>query len=245
MNNFRSRFLNILAIAALMIFSVMNAPAAVRLFIFSGQSNMLVLDIESDFVPVIKKSFPNDEIVVVKEAVKGQPIRSWDRLWTPGPNGPFVKVKRNGVVYRKLMERVNAAIENKPAIASVTFVWMHGEADTKEGGDVYEESLAALIAQLRGDLDRQDTNIVIGRLTDVLDPDRPFWATVREAQVKVVSADPKAAWVDTDDLNGPANSAQFTEEGLKILGERFAEKAIWLIKGKVQSAAAPSQSGKL
>jgi hypothetical protein len=53
---------------------------------------------------------------------------------------------------------------------------------------------------------------------------------VRDAQVQAVKELPRAEWVDTDDLNGPNNGIHATADGFKTLGERFAEKAIKLIK---------------
>ena len=49
---------------------------------------------------------------------------------------------------------------------------------------------------------------------------------------------PNVEWVNTDDLNDTEKGGQkkndlhYTKEGYKILGQRFAEKAIALIKKK-------------
>ncbi|MFO7901367.1 MAG: sialate O-acetylesterase, partial [Planctomycetota bacterium] len=58
----------------------------------------------------------------------------------------------------------------------------------------------------------------------------PHWTLVREAQVNVAEANPRGAWVDTDDLNGPRDELHYTKEGYRTLGKRFAEKAIGFIK---------------
>ena len=58
-----------------------------------------------------------------------------------------------------------------------------------------------------------------------------------KAQVKVSEANPHGAWVDTDDLKDGRNKKgteikndlHYSVDGYKILGERFAEKAIALI----------------
>ena len=50
---------------------------------------------------------------------------------------------------------------------TVTFIWMQGERDAKEGdGAIYQASLAKLIAQLEQDLGRTDINFIGGRLGD-------------------------------------------------------------------------------
>jgi hypothetical protein len=48
--------------------------------------------------------------------------------------------------------------------------------------------------------------------------------------MEVADADPRGAWVDTDDLNGDKNSVHYTRQGYKGLGSRFARKAVELIK---------------
>ena len=60
---------------------------------------------------------------------------------------------------------------------------------------------------------------------------------VREIQVEFANSEPRAGWVDTDDLNdglsrtGQAlsNDLHYSAEGYRVLGRRFAEKAIELI----------------
>ena len=79
---------------------------------------------------------------------------------------------------------------------------------------------------------REDINVVIGRLSD-LDNDSercPHWTRVREAQVKFADSDSRYAWVDTDDLNGPKDDLHDTKRGYRILGRRFAERAIELLE---------------
>ena len=94
--------------------------------------------------------------------------------------------KPKGVLYDRLMKKVNAAIEGKE-LASVSFVWMQGERDAREGyGDVYADSLNGLLSQLSTDLSRDDINCVIGRLSDFdMDNKRPHWTLIRDVQVEI------------------------------------------------------------
>jgi hypothetical protein len=92
---------------------------------------------------------------------------------------------------------------------------------------------------LKNDLKLESINFVIGRISDfdMTDKKYPHWTMIRKAQVKVAEADPKGAWVDTDDLNNKkpgqkGGGLHYTKAGYKILGQRFAEKAIELIKKK-------------
>lgn len=123
---------------------------------------------------------------------------------------------------------------------SVTFVWMQGERDAKESlSEVYAQSFTGILAQLKDDLKLESINFVIGRISDfdMTDKKYPHWTMIRKAQVKVAEADPKGTWVDTDDLNNKkpeqkGGGLHYTKAGYKTLGQRFAEKAIELIKKK-------------
>lgn len=101
--------------------------------------------------------------------------------------------------------------------------------------------------QLSQDLNRDDVNFVIGRLSDFdMDnkryPHYPHWTQIRDVQVKVAEDHPRGAWVDTDDLNDGKNRGgkdikndlHYSAEGYVIFGERLAEKAIGLIEKNEQ-----------
>ena len=112
---------------------------------------------------------------------------------------------------------------------------MQGERDAKEKhGTVYAASFKGLVEQLSADLKRKDIGFVIGRLSDFDNDNKryPHWTIVRDAQVKVAEASPRGAWVDTDDLNGKNDDLHYDKEGYKVLGARFAAKAIALAKAK-------------
>jgi hypothetical protein len=126
-------------------------------------------------------------------------------------------------------------------LSSITFIWMQGEADAKaSNGAVYAVSLEGVINQLRADLKCKEINLVCGRLSD-FDMDNkkyPHWTMVRDAQVALADANPRYDWVDTDDLNDGAskdgrvrpNALHYSIEGYKIIGQRYADKAITLIR---------------
>ncbi len=199
----------------------------VRLFILSGQSNMQNLRPEISFTPAVTTAFPNDDVIVVKDAQSGQPIRRWLKDWKPGPGAPKIKDKL-GDLYERLLASVAKAMEGKPAPTSVIFVWMQGEADAKGDwcADVYEASLKQLIANLRTDMKAPAMPVVLGRLSDFSTPILPAWDKVRQAQEAVAKSDPLVTWVDCDDLNGPKNGLHYTGDGYRLLGERFATNAI-------------------
>ena len=207
-----------------------GANGKVRLFILSGQSNMAGLPPEVSFTPTVEKAFADDEVIVVKDARGGQPIRQWYKQWKPATAAADAPPAENqGQLYDRLMEKVNAAIKGKK-VDTISFVWMQGERDAKEGHSaVYAASLKGLIGQLRTDLKRDDITVVIGRLSDCL-KNNEHWDGVRAAQIKVAEDEAAGAWVDTDDLKGPNDGLHYDKPGYAELGKRFAEKTIELLK---------------
>lgn len=212
--------------------------AGKHLFILSGQSNMAGLNPELSFTPTVQEAFGKENVIVIKDAQGGQPIHRWYKKWKPVEGSQMPDAKMVGDLYDRLMQKVNNATKDQ-RIASVTFVWMQGESDaSKDKSGVYAASMRGLIDQLAGDLGRNDVNFVIGRISDFGNTknNKEYWEAVREAEVKVAEADPRGAWVDTDDLNDvdkdgkKVDGLHYTKEGYVTLGKRFAEKSIALVK---------------
>lgn len=207
-----------------------------HLFILSGQSNMEALRPEESFKPTIESEFGIENVIVVKDAYGGQPIRRWYKDWKP-LEGDEPKAQPD--LYDSLMSKVNTAIDNEK-IASVTFIWMQGESDSGQYGEVYERSLIGLYNQLSKDLTFKDINFVIGRLSDfdILNEKLPHWTLIRDVQVKVAQSNPRFDWINTDDLNDGLdrvgnilkNDIHMSADGYIIMGNRFADKSIQLIK---------------
>jgi hypothetical protein len=145
-------------------------------------------------------------------------------------------------LYDSLMKKVYAAIQKKK-IATVTFIWMQGERDARDKfGDVYEKSLIGLYEQVSQDIKRKDVNFIIGRLSDfgIQQESYPHWNMIREIQVKLAESNPRFGWINTDDLNDGVNREKkeikndihMSADGYVIMGKRFADKAIELIRGQ-------------
>lgn len=230
--------LSTLLIALLFTLPAAADEAGKHLFILSGQSNMAGLNPDLSFTPTVQEEFGKDNIIVVKSAQSGQPIRRWYKKWENADGEAPANKDKVGDLYDQLMKKVNEATKDE-TIATVTFVWMQGERDAREQhGTVYAQSMRGLIDQLAGDLKREHINFVIGRLSDfdMANEKYKHWTMVRDAQVKVAEDDDRGAWVDTDDLNDkgtPDNikhDLHYTKEGYVTLGKRFADVAIDLVK---------------
>jgi len=213
------------------------AAHRVRLFILSGQSNMVRLDPETRLIPELRSTYPNDEIIVVKFACGGQPIRRWHKQWenplsnddwTPNPC-PGVSGYRRGDIYDALMAKVFAAIRGK-TVNEVYFFWAQGEADAFNGWeDQYETSLRGVLLQLANDLGRRDIITILAKLSDYGLGDVPVersWRKVRNAQSTVALGLERVGIFNTDDLNGPNDEVHYTAEGYRRMAERFVAHAV-------------------
>ncbi len=223
----------------LMMFSAVgeSADPPKHLFILSGQSNMAGLRPEESFIPTVEKEFGKDHVIVIKDAMGGQPIRRWDKKWNDRNKTDDQPI---GDLYDRLMKKVHTA-SNSQKLKSVTFIWMQGERDAREkNADVYAESFNTVLAQLKNDLKQDELNFVIGRLSDFDMENKKYsqWTKLREVQENLADSSSRGAWVNTDDLNDGLNrrgkkiknDLHYSAEGYKILGQRFADESIALIK---------------
>jgi hypothetical protein len=235
----KSNHTGILLLASLVVCSssVSGKETGKHLFVLSGQSNMQGHQPDEAFTPAVAKALGKDKVIVIQDALGGQPIQRWYKGWK-APDGQ--SPKSTGDLYDRLMEKVKPAIKGQ-TLESVTFIWMQGERDARmQWGAVYESSLKGLYEQFSKDLGRKDVNFVIGRLSDfdVENKKYPHWTMVREIQVKVAESNSRFAWVNTDDLNDGVNrrgktienDLHYSAEGYKTLGTRFAESALKLIQ---------------
>lgn len=208
-----------------------------HLFILSGQSNMAGLKPEESFIPTVEKEFGKENVIVVKSAQGGQPIRRWFKEWKDASGN---KPGKNGDLYDVLMKKVTPAIKDQK-LKSVTFLWMQGERDAKEKhGEVYKASFNGVLEQVKKDLGLKELNFVIGRLSDfdMENKKYPQWTMLRKIQVELAEESSNGAWVDTDDLNDGKNrkgkdiknDLHYSAEGYVTFGKRLADKAIGLIK---------------
>jgi hypothetical protein len=178
----------------------------------------------------VQAAYGADRVIIIKNAQGGQPISKWYKAWASSKGE---KPKETGQLYDSLIESVKEKTAGVQ-IKSVTFIWMQGEADVKAGNvDVYAKSFRGLLGQLEKDFNRKDINIIIGRLSDfgLKKRSNPKWGQMRKVQMALANENPRACWVDTDDLNGEKHSLHYLKpEGYRKLGERYVEAARKLIK---------------
>jgi len=201
-----------------------------HLFLLSGQSNMKRFQHEQFFIPAVRAKYGAENAIVIKNAQGGQPISMWYKAWTSSKGE---KPEKTGELYDALIEQIKEKTDGVE-IKSVTFIWMQGEADVKAGDvDVYAKSFKGLLGQLETDLGRKDINVIIGRLSDfgLKKRSNPKWEEMRKVQMSLADENPRAVWIDTDDLNGDTHELHYVRpDGYKKLGERYVEAAKKLIE---------------
>lgn len=106
------------------------------------------------------------------------------------------------------------------------FFWMQGGSDgaRAEFAARYGENLALLVARMRADFATAQTPFILARTGPVANA--PHREAVRQGQVHFGSTDPRAAWIDTDDLPLDTDGVHLIAPGIITLGERMADA--WL-----------------
>ena len=87
-------------LAALFLTNAAFAADGKHLFILSGQSNMAGLKPDESFIPTVEKEFGKENVIVVKDAHGGQPIRRWHKKWKSAKGEAF---KGAGDLYDRLI----------------------------------------------------------------------------------------------------------------------------------------------
>ncbi|WP_437537541.1 sialate O-acetylesterase [Sorangium sp. So ce726] len=133
-------------------------------------------------------------------------------------------------------------------------VWMQGENEAGwSAAFSYGDTLRGFIAAIRADLRVPGLPVVLGRISDNLYPANggPIAAgkeanidAVRAAQVTVAEEDPRVAWVDTDDFTAraPDDTYHFDSAAYQLLGERFADAYLALVREEGSSSASSASS---
>ena len=185
-----------------------------HLFILSGQSNMAGMAL-GHFTTHTNSWAEDNNVNVdhIKVNKGGRPIAEWYNVNTDSPVG--------------YLNQILSQIPNTE-YDSVTLLWMQGEADARRGTPIsnYDEAFTGMLDEL-SEATGNEVESVVGRLSDFSDSrwNMDTWNALREYQME-------GRWVSTDDLNdfpSSPNDLHYTNEGYRILGERFAEEAIDII----------------
>lgn len=160
------------------------------------------------FGALIAESDPEAVIGLVPAAFGGSALDEWK------PGSPH---------YGNAVARAKEALKHG-RLAGI--LWHQGESDRKpELVASYAVRFAAMIAQLRADLDAQDVPVIVGEIGRFCPNEGPVNAAIRQLPVMV----PHCALVSSEGLAGRPEEPEvvhFTTPAYRELGRRYAEA--WL-----------------
>lgn len=156
----------------------------------------------SEFARVVLKANPKAKIGLIPCAVGGSSLASW---------------KPGGAHYAAAVARTKTAMRNGKLAC---ILWHQGEADcTPEQIAAYPAQFAAMIAQLRKDLEAPDVPVIIGEIGHFSDEATAFNRSIP----KIAAGVPRCDFVMADDLNHKGDNVHFDTASMHTYGERYAE----------------------
>ncbi|MBJ6610813.1 MAG: sialate O-acetylesterase [Candidatus Thiothrix moscowensis] len=169
---------------------------------------------EVSFAHTIAQAFPQDRIILVKQAASGSMIRQWQ----PGQ-----------ALYKGLLRQIGFATEGQTSPQVDAIVWMQGESDAQSSLPIakqYGNQLKQMIENLRNDLDSPHSLFLFGQ-TNLQHP--AFQASieaVRQQQQTLPNSLGNARMVLTDGLGKLGDGIHLDAAGQLELGKRFAQAYI-------------------
>ncbi|MGN6494355.1 MAG: sialate O-acetylesterase [Agriterribacter sp.] len=204
---------------------------------------------EVGFGKMMADSMSDWHIAVLKYAVGGTGIaRSSDyNDYIPslkgyndkGLNWHYPEAGRvTGILYKNLLQNIQQAMDSLrktyPHCVIRGFIWMQGEHEagiSQTMANDYKDLLLHFFESIREQLNIPQLPIVIG---EVNSNTWAFGDLARQRQREYCATDPHCKLVTTTDLtrNGNGDTAHFDVEGMLLLGQRFAEQMLVLLKNK-------------
>ncbi len=125
--------------------------------------------------------------------------------------------KPGSALYTNAIARTRIALKSG-SLAGI--LWHQGEGDCAEQKrTTYPERFAAMIAQLRKDLDASDVPVIVGELGTFRASNLPFNAMLPQVTNRV----PCCALASADGLGANTDNVHFSAEALRTFGKRYFE----------------------
>ena len=222
-----------------------NAPSDMQLFLLIGQSNMagrgkvepsdrqthpriFMLDKNNAWVPAhdpvhfdkpkiagvglcsefarcVAAKDPAANIGLIPCAIGGTSLDQW---------------KPGDALYTNAVARARAALENGTLRA---ILWHQGEADSAEKKRAtYPARFAAMVAQLRQDLDAGQVPVIVGELGQF--EGKAGYLAFNAMLPQVTNAVPRCALALSEGLGANSDNVHFNAEALRAFGKRYFEQ---------------------
>ncbi len=171
----------------------------------------------SEFARQLVAANPNIKVGLIPCAVGGTSLEQW---------------KPNGNLYDNAIARTREAMKHG-TLAGI--LWHQGESDSKsENVAAYGERFAAMIEQLRKDLQAEKVPVIMGELGQFKPTFKEFNAALPAVSRRV----PLCALVTSEDLKDKGDKTHFDSASQRIFGKRYAEA---FLKLKAQTPADKSK----
>jgi carbohydrate esterase-like sialic acid-specific acetylesterase len=174
----------------------------------------------SSFGRAMAEANPEVMIGLIPCAVGGTPLARW---------------QKDGDLYKQAALRAKAALKDGTLQG---ILWHQGENDAgkEETAKNYGQRLAAMIGDLRAELNAKDAPFVAGKLGEFLarqskDGKPNYWPLVNEQLDGLPKLVPGTAVVSSAKLNHKGDGVHFDSASLRELGKRYA-KAMQELKAK-------------
>ncbi len=169
---------------------------------------------EVSFAQDVARAFPNDNIILIKQAASGSRIKQWQ----PGQS-----------LYKGLLRQVGFATDSAKSKQVDAIVWMQGESDAQSNISIasqYGNQLKQLVDGLRKDLDSPNSLFIFGQTSLDHPSSQASLEAVRQQQNAMQKVLGNANMVNTDKLGKLHDGIHLNAHGQMELGRRFAKAYI-------------------
>ncbi|MBU0656053.1 MAG: sialate O-acetylesterase [Gammaproteobacteria bacterium] len=191
-----------------------KTPANVQFF-YQGRERKLAqfayFGPEVSFAHEVARAFPNDNIILVKQAASGSRIKQWQ----PGQS-----------LYQGLLRQVGFATDDKQDAPIDAILWMQGESDAQSNLHIasqYGGQLRQLANSLRTDLQSPHSLFIFGQTSLDHPASQASLDAVRQQQQAMQQALANSSMITTDGLGKMGDGIHLNAAGQIELGRRFAK----------------------
>ncbi|MGE9290167.1 MAG: sialate O-acetylesterase [Puniceicoccales bacterium] len=161
----------------------------------------------------------NYRVAIVKVSDGG---RNLEEDWNASTYGTWWKYWLSDVAFAlKKLEAMGYVVRLQG------FCWLQGESDASSASRSanYEQNFSDLVEAVIGALEGwgYDTSQLQIVSAFIRTSSGDYAETVRNAQKAVLESRANASWFETDDLSLQADQLHYDSEGIRVIGERFAE----------------------
>ena len=191
---------------------------------------------EIGFAHAMAKAWPDETIGIIKFSIGGTSVLAWKPDWSK-VDADRVGQSRHGSLYKKLMEKVDAA-KNSRDIEIVGFLWLQGGGDMKnvDVAKEYLDNLKSLVAAVRKATDQPNLPFIYGSSRqagvpddlsglepEVMDGRYPAAQWVLKAQFDAQKAIPHSKMVILRDIEKHPANVHYNTAGQLVVGKLFAK----------------------